>query len=60
MFKLDSAGIECKIHYDYALSPVATESNTNKFISRSLSLPIYAELTDSEVEFITKEVMKGI
>lgn len=63
---LTDAGIECKIHYENALSelPIAKFIETKPdMLSTSvnltrglLSLPIYPELTDSEVEFITKKV----
>lgn len=58
-------GIESKIHYTYALSDLNTTKNLIKpdFLSNSvmlsrgvLSLPIYPELTDSEVEYIVEKV----
>jgi dTDP-4-amino-4,6-dideoxygalactose transaminase len=59
-------GIETKINYPYALSelPVAAPYarpdmlSTSVMLSRGvLSLPIYPELTDAEVEFIAEKVI---
>jgi dTDP-4-amino-4,6-dideoxygalactose transaminase len=63
---LMASGIESKIHYDYTLGELKT-AETIKFkpnmmsiscmLTRGvLSLPIYPELTDGEVEFIAKSV----
>lgn len=60
---LTSKGIETKIHYDKALSeyPISAKIRKPDMLSKSvmltrgvLSLPIYPELTDSEVEYIAK------
>lgn len=57
--------IETKIHYPYALSelPITREIKKPNMISTSvmlsrgvLSLPIYPELTDSEIEYIAKTI----
>jgi dTDP-4-amino-4,6-dideoxygalactose transaminase len=57
--------IEVRIHYKTVLSelPIAKKLSTLDFMSTSfmlskgiLSLPIYPELTDSEVEYITEKV----
>lgn len=63
---LTSKGIDVKVHYPKALSelPVASKiKNKPDMLSTSvmltkglLSLPIYPELTDSEVEYIAKQV----
>jgi dTDP-4-amino-4,6-dideoxygalactose transaminase len=62
---LTEAGIETKIHYPYALSELPIAKNLIKpdFLSTSvmltrgvLSLPIYPELTDSEIEYIADKV----
>lgn len=61
-------GIEAKIHYPYALSelPITRDIkvkpdllSTSVMLSRGvLSLPIYPELTDSEVETISSTVIR--
>lgn len=63
---LKNVGIEAKIHYPYALSelPIARDIlikpdpiSTSVALTRGvLSLPMYPELTDSEVEYIVEEV----
>lgn len=62
---LSDKGIETKVHYEQALSelPLARKLVRPNLLSTSvmlcrgvLSLPIYPELTDSEVEYIAKEV----
>lgn len=63
---MQSNGVETKIHYPYALSelPVARDIkvkpdmiSTSVMLSRGvLSLPIYPELTNGEVEYITEKV----
>jgi len=64
---LTSKGIETKIHYERALSelPVAkhyvkpTMLATSVFLTRGvLSLPIYPELTDGEIEYIVQSVLE--
>lgn len=63
-------GIETKIHYEYVLNelPIARHLNisgpdflsTSKMLSMGvLSLPIYPELLDSEVEYIVECVRKN-
>lgn len=65
--KLSWHGIETKIHYDYALydldvgfhyidHAVDRFTETSAFTRECLSLPIYPELTDSEVETIVKVI----
>ena len=59
-------GIESKIHYPYALSELGIAQtltkpdmlSTSVMLSRGvLSLPIYPELTDNEVEYIADKVI---
>ena len=62
------SGIESKIHYDYTLGELEiaykikdkpTPMSTSYMLMRGvLSLPIYPELTDSEIEFIADTVKK--
>ncbi len=47
--KLYSEGVETKIHYPYTLDATQTE-----FTRSCLSLPIYPELTDNEVEQVVE------
>lgn len=58
-------GIDSKIHYEYALSDLGIARNLTKpdFLSKSvmlsrgvLSLPMYPELTDVEIEYIADKV----
>lgn len=58
-------GIDTKIHYEYALGDLPTGKNLVKpdmlsnsvLLSRGvISLPLYPELTDLEIEFISNEV----
>lgn len=63
---LSDAGIEVKVHYPHSLSelPLAKKIkvkpdmlSTSVMLTKGLlSLPIYPELTDSEVEFISSKV----
>ena len=62
---LRSMGIEARIHYPYTLGELPIAANlerptllsTSVMLSRGvLSLPIYPELTDGEVEYIATEV----
>ena len=65
---LINAGIDVKIHYEKALSELPLAKNidvkpdmlsTSVMLTKGLlSLPIYPELTDGEVEYIAKEVKK--
>ena len=59
------AGIESKIHYQYTLGEIPSAAGIKKpdmmsvsmMLSRGvLSLPLYPELTDSEVEYIADKV----
>lgn len=60
------SGIESKIHYDYTLSELDTAHSitdkpspisTSYMLMRGVvSLPIYPELTDSEIEFVAETV----
>ena len=63
--EMNQLGIETKIHYDRPLSELAVAKDLVKpdFLSVSsmlcrgiLSLPIYPELTDSEVEYIADRI----
>jgi dTDP-4-amino-4,6-dideoxygalactose transaminase len=65
MNKLESAGISTKIHYSRPLHEEPRYANTpgpdiisaaSSLSRRGLSLPIYPELTDAEVEFIADQV----
>jgi dTDP-4-amino-4,6-dideoxygalactose transaminase len=63
---LSDAGIEVKVHYPHALSELSLAKkikikpdmlSTSVMLTKGLlSLPIYPELSDSEVEFISKTV----
>lgn len=59
---LSNEGIETKVHYEKALSDLPLYSsldtyyNAEEFCKKSLSLPIYPELTDAEVEFVAQSV----
>ena len=66
MNKLESAGISTKIHYTRPLHEEPRYVNTpgpnmmsaaSSLARRGLSLPIYPELTDTEVEFIADQVL---
>jgi dTDP-4-amino-4,6-dideoxygalactose transaminase len=59
-------GIDSKIHYEYVLGDLPTAKNlpkpdllsTSVMLSRGvLSLPIYPELTDEEVDYIAEKVI---
>ncbi len=61
-----TSGIDTKVHYEYVLGDLPTAKNLSKpdmistsvMLSRGvLSLPIYPELTDNEVEYITNEII---
>jgi len=70
--RLDDAGIESKIHYSKPLhlEPVSfifgvdfnlgVLNGAEDFCKTTLSLPIYPELTDSEVEHVVDSVIKNI
>jgi dTDP-4-amino-4,6-dideoxygalactose transaminase len=60
-------GIDSKIHYEYVLGDLPTTNNLSKpdmlstsvMLSRGvLSLPMYPELTDIEVDYIVDKVIK--
>ena len=62
---LNTENIEHKIHYDYTLKvehdwdqAVSNYPGVFRFVTRSLSIPLYAELTDSEVMRIVETVNK--
>lgn len=50
---LSNIGIESKVHYPYTLGP---HQNAYKLSQRVLSLPIYPELTDTEVEAVVQAI----
>lgn len=65
---LKEHGIDSKVHYEYVLGdlPLAQDRNISRpdlmaisvMLSRGvLSLPMYPELTDQEVEYITSSVI---
>ncbi len=65
--KLAERGIETKVHYEHALPelPVYRQYPAPDMMGacysltrRALSLPIYPELTDSEVEYIIRSVLE--
>lgn len=65
--KLKQSSIETKFSYDYTLSDLGIAKNLKKpdFLSTSsmlskglIALPIYPELTDYEVEYITESLIK--
>lgn len=65
-YELECDGIETKIHYKYPLHELFTEESgpnmlsTATMLSRQvLSLPIYPEMTDSEVEYVTEKVVRN-
>ena len=69
MNKLESAGISTKIHYTRPLHEEPRYVNTpgpdmmsaaSSLARRGLSLPIYPELTDAEVEFIADQVISYV
>ena len=69
MNKLEAAGITTKIHYTRPLHEEPRYVNTpgpdmmsaaSSLARRGLSLPIYPELTDAEVEFIADQVLAHV
>jgi len=67
--KLKNCGIETKVHYNTPLHEMQCFMNTTKpdllcnassLCRRLLSLPIYPELSDSEVEYIADTITKEI
>lgn len=65
--KLAERGIETKVHYDYALPDLSAYRQypgpdimglCYSLTRRCLSLPIYPELTEHEVEYIIKSVLE--
>ena len=66
---LKSAGIETKIHYEKPLHELSVYrqypgpdilSASSSLSRRCLSLPIYPELQDSEVDFIADQVLSFV
>ena len=59
---LDKVGIETKIHYPKPLTHVWELQNFDTFWlgNKVLSLPMYAELTDAEVEYVAKTVKQSL
>jgi dTDP-4-amino-4,6-dideoxygalactose transaminase len=64
---LKEHGIDSKVHYEYVLGDLPTGQNLTKpdllstsvMLSRGvLSLPMYPELTDKEVDYIVEKVIK--
>jgi dTDP-4-amino-4,6-dideoxygalactose transaminase len=62
---LKEHGIDSKVHYEYVLGDLPTGKSLTKpdllgtsvMLSRGvLSLPMYPELTDSEIEYIASKV----
>jgi dTDP-4-amino-4,6-dideoxygalactose transaminase len=71
MSHLSYQGIETKIHYDYALYDLGVGFNyvdysrdlyteTSAFTRECLSLPIYPELSDAEVETVVEKIKQYI
>jgi dTDP-4-amino-4,6-dideoxygalactose transaminase len=63
---LAEKGIETRVHYEYALPELSVYRQypapdmmgaCHSLARRCLSLPIYPELTDSEVNYITDQVL---
>jgi len=66
LFNLKQDGIDCKIHYEKPLHEYEKYSNyenpgvlstASSLCRRVISLPIYPELKDSEIEYITERVL---
>lgn len=55
-----SKQIELKVNYPYVLDTSFTTPNSINFSKSCVSLPIYPELSDSEVEFIATSVKNSI
>ena len=53
--RLKDAGIDTRIHYPYTLDKQKTS-----FTQQCLSLPIYPELSDSSIEYVTNSVISSI
>lgn len=53
--KLNDLGVDTKIHYPYTLN-----GNKNSFTDSCLSLPIYPELLDSEIEHVVKSTVSAV
>jgi dTDP-4-amino-4,6-dideoxygalactose transaminase len=53
--KLNELGVDTKIHYPYTLN-----GNKNSFTDSCLSLPIYPELLDSEVEYVVQSTVSAV
>jgi len=65
--KLRQAGIETKIHYEKPLHEIYAQYPGPGLLSAAsalcrvvLSLPMYPELSDSEVEYIADQVLAGV
>jgi len=66
---LESAGIETRVHYQHPLHELdayqqyagpSIVSVASALSRRALSLPIYPELTDSEVEYVINQVLSCV
>jgi dTDP-4-amino-4,6-dideoxygalactose transaminase len=66
---LAAAGIETKVHYDYVLSDLgAFDSYPSpdllgacySLTRRCLSLPLYPELTDAEVDYVASQLISAV
>ena len=53
--KLKELGVDTRVHY-----PRTLDNNETEFTRSCLSLPIYPELTDSEVEHVAKSTVSAI
>jgi dTDP-4-amino-4,6-dideoxygalactose transaminase len=71
MHRLSLDGIETKMHYEYALCDLGVGFNyvdysrdlyteTSAFTRECVSLPMYPELSDSEVETIAESIVRYI
>jgi len=55
---LHDAGVESRIHYQVPLSDFNNAKNAEQLAVQSVSLPIYPELLDSEVEYVVDTIHK--
>ena len=68
MNQLNNSGIETKVHYTHGINELpydyqgipAMLSCSASLAKRVISLPIYPELTDLEVEYIVDQVLNCV
>lgn len=63
--KLNNAGVSTRVHYQNTLSKLQDNDNavskypiSDKLVNECLSLPIYPELTDYEIEYIATSLVR--